>query len=396
MAPRRRKSKAATTEISALDSYLLMLILLRLPVKLLHRLKCVSKRWNILITSAFPPQRLGTNSGFLGFDHRGGFGGYFPRSHDQLLLPPRSASLEHAVRFQDPDFPKRLTSLRPTTRPLVPMPEDPHGTNSNFIALEFDPTMSLRYKIIRSLHTCCNPSERVVASTQVQQQLVRMPFLELEIFSSETQKWVRKNVLHGPHGTCLPGHVLLLNGSMYKLVHPNYVVGFAFDDDDRRRNLVPLDVNKQTSVSVLPVDDNFSGTGCLSTWGGWLHYTSCDGVLVKIWRVSDFGNSAWEVIHVNSMAIMRGIVCRDITRTVIGGDVVFSLAGYSPDFKLLFLDKEGRVMGYDYPTRTMHKLSNLMPWTREHKGYKLQPFWPSLFNPRKIPEALAYTPYVIY
>ncbi|XP_068645303.1 F-box protein At5g18160-like [Aristolochia californica] len=392
MAPRRkRKGKAGLTEISALDDYLLMLILSRLPMKLLHRSKCVSKLWNTLISTAFPPQKLGGNSGFLAFDPRWACG-YVPRFHH--LFPQR---IDYAVRFDmslnflptPPDY-KILTAqnglllcvgahdlwlnfyvYNPLTKKsyTVPMPEDFHGTNSNFIALDFDPTISLRYKIIRSLRTCCVQPENAF----------RPPlYLELEIFSSETQKWEKRNVFHGPYGACLPGHVVLLNSIMYKLVHPKYVVGFGFEEQ-----------NTRTLQSNLPDGANFPGTGCLTNWGGRLHYTSWDNVFLTIWRVRDFSNSVWEMIHVNSFASMRGIVYRDCSR-IVSGDALLPLAGHAPDSKLLFLDNDGVVLGYDFPSRSMERLSALLPWNPVYKDCKLLPFRPCLFNPGRIPSVIIH------
>ncbi|XP_068639288.1 F-box protein At5g49610-like [Aristolochia californica] len=387
--PKKRKGKAAPTGISALDNYLLMIILSRLPMKFLHRAKCVSKQWNTSISAAFPPEKLGSNLGFLAFDPRGRCE-YVPR-YDHLFREGDDdvAGFDTSLKFLPihPDY-KIVTAqnglllcveahdlwlnfsvCNPLTKKAyaVPMPEAAHGTISNFIALDFDPTISRQFKIVRSLRTCC---------VQPKNSFHPPSYMVFEVFSSETQKWKKKNVFHGPYGACLPGHVVLLKGIMYKLVHSNYVVGFGFQEQHTR-----------TLTSNLPVDANFSGSGCLTNWGDRLHYTSWDDGFLKIWRVKHFSSSVWELIHVNSLAIMRGIVYRDVSRTV-SSDALFPLAGYAPDYKLLFLHKDGRVLGYNFQRRSMETLSALQQWNPAYKDYKLLAFWPCLFNPGRIPSAI--------
>lgn len=110
----------------------------------------------------------------------------------------------------------------------------------------------------------------------------------LEVFSSETGKWVATNVGWESRVRLVEGMgSVFLDGYVHLLTHEKKVL--AVEPEGQAGVLIPL-----------PGSNWFGLVGCLGQSQGCLHYAvqeDCSGVLMQVWILKDFDKGEWMLKH---------------------------------------------------------------------------------------------------
>ncbi|XP_059663954.1 uncharacterized protein LOC132309684 [Cornus florida] len=163
----------------------------------------------------------------------------------------------------------------PATKQCVAIPTNPTHLEPMFAALAFNPTESLNYKIVRFAQTALSAS-------------ISNP-LKLDIFSSDTGKWVTHVVPLDPavYGLKWIKHCVYFNGVLYMLSWASYLIAF--------------DINIKTGGNIsgraieLPEKGRFDYRGSIGISKDCFYYSNHDGSEWCIWSL-DHGEK-WNLRH---------------------------------------------------------------------------------------------------
>ncbi|KAI5567579.1 hypothetical protein BDE02_13G100200 [Populus trichocarpa] len=291
-------------------------ILCRLPIKVMMRLKVVSKAWHRLISNVCAPlfsaAAAAHPSGFLflcSFQIIGGLGYFaayasYPDVHDCVgqtdgfvdsyacMLPFMLSSYHYfdccnglllfVRREQREDLPHYYFVCNTTTRQCVAIPNPRPRTAPFAAAIAYDPAKSPHYKVVRFIYL---------------EEKTSCP-VKLDIFSSDTGKWVRRGVMLS---TELPlaaadadkygciRRSIYLDGMIYKL---SFVVNY----------LIRFDLNAPSDVAIeLPHKNAADRHGFIGMSRGSLYYSNQDesGLMISIWLLEDRckRDPFWKLTH---------------------------------------------------------------------------------------------------
>ncbi|KAK3122224.1 hypothetical protein QOZ80_8BG0666770 [Eleusine coracana subsp. coracana] len=267
-------------------------ILLRLPVKSAARSQCVSKHWRATISDDYVRRRLAPHLSLVYFPDAGkaasprfasasaasstglledrDLGDLFSfldgavacdASNGLLLL--RSASASAAGRFFVAD---------PVARRWAALPPPP--TDAMLSTLAFDPSSGP------------SPSYRVINFTGWRGRVG-----ELEVFSSETGKWARREADFGVMAGSLSGSMHLHAGAVYVL---------AFEPDC----IVRMDVSvagageEKVACETIELPEPTDGDGPVTHSGGLLHYVTSDRDRFNVWALDEAASDRqWKLKH---------------------------------------------------------------------------------------------------
>lgn len=235
---------------SKLPDDLTVQILCHLPEKPLIQFKCVSKAWYFLISNVCVP-RISASMPLSGFlfrwttlskfeymmdyaplDDNGGEG--FVESYSTLLPFPHTGEdvldccngLLLAVNSSS--VPLQYYVCNPATKQCVPIPVSPTHLDYMCTALAFNPLESTNYKIVRLARSAA------IAS------VTHPP--ELDIFSSDTGKWVKHLVPLDPelYGFKWVNHSVYIDGVLYMLSRAMYLLCFDLKADNLNSQAIKL------------------------------------------------------------------------------------------------------------------------------------------------------------
>ncbi|XP_068645309.1 putative F-box/kelch-repeat protein At4g22430 [Aristolochia californica] len=403
MSMSKKQVLISRTEISDLNDDLLKAILFRLPLKSLHISKCVSKKWNDVSSKAPLRKPIGTPAGLFYCDLDGQGWGYtssiageeyeddpmanfdpslsFLPCHPQQLLISACNGL--LLCLENGDHWLNFLVCNPVTKTWasVPMPESVGGAITHFAALDYDPNVSPHFRIIRFMHRCEGGlvnSEVLHINHFFGEQLIRDPWhfnppkeMDIEVFSSETGRWVKSTILHGARVSCSWLQSLTLNGVLYKLANPRYLLRY-----DLKENGVPL------AEIQLPDDAGCATYGCLGLSEGSLHFAHCDVFALKIWQLRNSnGGGVWHLKHAIPYDNLRELAVLDLGSE--WGKISHRPAGFLSDYEIAFLEGNG-VVAYDYKLFRIRRLSSLKPYSVTTGQFKNFTFSPCLHDPARV------------
>ncbi|XP_068645388.1 F-box protein At5g07610-like [Aristolochia californica] len=279
-------------------------ILSTLQLEVLIKCKCVSKRWKDLVTKIIQEREEKTKGVILlnydQFDFRG------------MYLPRYSYASPHADVYNldlSLDYlPCRHFTLRdccngnllcvnpvgnyyicnPVTRKWVVLPDSPPMHPDQHDVLAFDPS-SPHYKVLRWFR----PSLR------------RQQYAELDLYSSRTRTWSRRQIPHLPRNITYPRAVFsissaFIKGVVFRLADPNVVVALDVSD-----HIIP-----PAQVIKLPYQDSDKPTHrCLGKWGDLLCYMDYNRTRIMIW-VLDLPRRKWVLKQVISVQRLLNLIPR--------------------------------------------------------------------------------------
>ncbi|XP_068640827.1 putative F-box protein At1g46984 [Aristolochia californica] len=381
----KRKAIVKPTDISSLNDDLLLEILSRLPLKPLHTSKCVSKRWYGLIATRPFNKPLGITTGLFIYDHTGQWG-YSSNAPGDESEEELQKALDINLSFL-PFFPNVMVMggskglllcvhgrdhwlnfyvCNPLTRKWlkVPMPNNVNGGIKHSVTLDFEPRVSPHFKIIRYLHKCTNDPMRYGLPSSC---------MELEVFSSQTGKWVKNRVLHGPRASCSLSQEISLNGVVYKLVNPLYIIGYHF-----RGNSIRVEEIR------LPAAVTRASYGCIGEYGGCLYYSYWNHQVSIVWVLRDSHTSRWELKHKICYRNFSRIADRDL-----GSDhwktVMFHPTAFLSNVEIVFLEETGGAVVYNYDEIRFRRMEITKPYSvSEEARFKVFSFTPCLVDPSRL------------
>ncbi|XP_077252040.1 F-box protein At5g07610-like [Tasmannia lanceolata] len=331
---------------------MLIKILARLPAKSLHRFKCVSKEWRNLICKgtlyrkilpplmsglfypSFEPSRYVFVSNLKGAN--GGDTDMIPLSflpcHQNIRIANCCNGLllcwmVESDRYQNQKK-IRYIVCNPTTRKWVSLPKV-HRIGY-VMGLVYNPRISDQFKVVCFMDRICRDATS----------------LELEIFSSETGKWVESRVFLGSEG-CLDGLAAVFSdGALHVLLYPHHVLKFDI---------------KEESCRLIELPERLNGIviGCLGVSCGCLHFAYLDTPEMKIWTLRDCRGSEWELKHgIRFSALLKQPSQPNLWR--------FNLLAFHPDLDVVFLASQGEILSYHLNSSKLEKLNlDLSPSFRD-------------------------------
>ncbi|XP_068640934.1 F-box protein At3g26010-like isoform X1 [Aristolochia californica] len=399
----KKQAIISPTGISQLNNDSLKAILFKLPLKSLHRSKCVSKNWNAVGSEAPVRKPIGITAGLFYSDVKGKVWGYASSIAGEEYEEDPMANFDPTLSFL-PCHPHQLIIgacnglvlclengnhwlnfyvCNPLTKSwaAVPMPESVGGSITYFAAIVFDPSVSPHFKIIRFMHRC----EGDLANGEVLQinhylgeQLLRDPWyfnppkeMDIEVFSSETGRWVKSTILHGARVSCSWLPSLTIDKVLFKLANPRHLLRFDLTD-----NCTPL------PEILLPEDAGCASYGCLGVSEGFLLFAHCDVLALRIWQLrltNDVGE--WDLKHDIPYENLRQLALQDLGSEL--GKISHRPAGFLSDSEIVFLEGT-RVVAYDYNLVRIRRLAGLKPYNVTTGQFKNFVFSPSLHDPLKI------------
>ncbi|KAJ4964671.1 hypothetical protein NE237_016520 [Protea cynaroides] len=350
---KKQESMRISTEGSdlllALGDELATDILIRLPLKTLFRSKCVSIRWNRLISDPlFAGMYVNRQGGgshthtttptsfFHQLDYFASDSGYLPREDKRLhflrlhnnakeenddnhvVVQHRVRSLGHNVFIVDSDkglllFVRAGNQCR---NYLV----------SNLIdKLWIDLPEPKRWYPYESAKLVCKYDDKP-SLTQIKFEVIlfsryqNVSSLSLEIFSSETGNW-RMIVLHNypSYFRTLHCHTMFNRAAYWLEVHADTARIAAFDFNRLKKSSMPSHSIPHNDLAIMPEDcvkfiplpasSDLPSNGFLGFSGGLLHYAESNLTNLHIWALSSGGLSessevAWSLKHSASLQSM--------------------------------------------------------------------------------------------
>ncbi|CAK7356313.1 unnamed protein product [Dovyalis caffra] len=351
-------------------------ILSRLPAKTVMRMKLVSKAWHHLISNvcalrlsaaaaAHPP-------GFLFLCSVSKFlrpseydiAGYacYPDGHDcsansdgfvdaYSSLLPFKLSTDHYfdccnglllfTRREIQENSLYYYVCNPTTKQCVAIPNPRPRTYPFSASLAFDPAKSPHYKVVRFLYP-----EEIVSSP-----------VKLDIFSSDTGKWVRRSAMLSiqlpppPAGwnSCIRRSIYL-DGRIYKLSVVNYLLRF--------------DLNAHSDVAIeLPHKKVTRCYGFIGTSRGSLYYSNHDEsrLMISFWLLEDRcqGDPFWTLRHRVSMDYLTSKYPE-----VHNSSFHFDAYAIHPAADIVFLGIHNMVLSYDLKTNKFEEVFKMNKQTK--------------------------------
>ncbi|XP_077252446.1 F-box protein At5g07610-like [Tasmannia lanceolata] len=319
---------------------MLMQILARLPAKSLHRFKCVSKEWYNLISMGalsrkiLPPLMSGLfyqglyPSGYAFVSNsKVDSGGDMDMSlsflpcHQKLSIVNCCNGLLLCQMEGYEEFHHYIVS-NPTTRKWVSLPEV--HKNSCVDGLVYDPCISDQFKVVRFL--CC---------------IRENSSIKLQIFSSETGKWVESTMFSGSKVSFLfEGQCVFSNGALHVLFYPNYVLKF--------------DIKEERCVLIeLPEQENrLFHIGYLGESGGCLHYAEIINSVLEIWSLRDCRRCKWVLKHSIGLEDLVEQLPRPRSWR-------FSFLAFHPDLEVVFLKTDDKICYYHLNTSKLEKFGTI-------------------------------------
>lgn len=178
----------------------------------------------------------------------------------------------------------------------------------------------------------------------------------LEVFSSETGKWVATNVGWESRVRLVEGMgSVFLDGYVHLLTHEKKVL--AVEPEGQAGVLIPL-----------PGSNWFGLVGCLGQSQGCLHYAvqeDCSGVLMQVWILKDFDKGEWMLKHRFEIEVVPQ------TRLLFyyAGNAfcseIFYVVVFHPERDIVFLPVEGyKLLSYNLINAEVKEICKLEPETR--------------------------------
>ncbi|KAG9457208.1 hypothetical protein H6P81_001716 [Aristolochia fimbriata] len=290
--------------IPSIQSYLgddlCMEIFSRLPLKALHRQKCVCKSWNRLISSeefqkrvvmplgVFYPYQPNTfrpeSYRYVSLaDENHGDGGirhiclsFVPRSPMEMVDSCNGLVVVLWMDSFEGAFAVEYFVCNPLTKRWVALPKPQRWNLQDALKLVYDPAVSPEFQIVHLLL----PDSWETAAVKV------------EIFSSVAGNWVES--AHPcspvPDGRVLPRHEPnFVDGIVYLLNLPSFIVSFNYRDGGC--HLIKLPEVRHYSF-LRPARD------CM-------YYVSYDNTQIRIWTVEDTSAREWTLKYTISTATFQ-------------------------------------------------------------------------------------------
>ncbi|KAG9443117.1 hypothetical protein H6P81_018971 [Aristolochia fimbriata] len=386
MIPSKRQAVLVNkpTDISSLNDDLMVEILGRLSLKPLYISKCVSKRWYGLIATSPLGKPTGKSAGLFVYDQTGKWGYSSVAPTDQFEEDLKKA-LDVNLRFL-PFSPNVMVMggskglllcvhgrdhwlnfyvCNPLTKKWleVPMPNNVNGGLKHSVTLDFEPKVSPHFKIIRYLHKCSTDPRRYGRPVYS---------MELEVFSSQTGRWIKNRVLHGPRATCSISQEISLNGSVYKLVNPLYIIAYHFRGNSIRVEEIQL-----------PTAVTRASYGCIGEHGGRLYYSYWDHTVSIIWVLLDVRTRLWHMQHVMSFKSFSAVADRDLGKDK-WKTVMFHPVAFLSDNEIVFLEESGGAVVYNCEEVRFRRMRIAMPYNVTETRFKVFSFTPCLVDPAKL------------
>ncbi|KAI8532455.1 hypothetical protein RHMOL_Rhmol11G0215400 [Rhododendron molle] len=277
---------------SKLPDDLTVQILCHLPEKPLIQFKCVSKAWYFLISNVCVPRVFAFMplSGFLfrwmapdykytmdyaPLDDNGGEG--FVESYSMLLPFPHTGKdvLDCCngllLVVNRSSVPVEYYVCNPATKQCVPIPVSPMHLKFMYAKLAFNPLKSTNYKIVHLARSAA------IAS------VTHPP--ELDVFSSDTGKWVKHLVLLEPelYGFKWIAHSVYLDGVLYLLSCAMYLLFFNLKADNLNAQAIKLP--EIVRPGKFPVDRTTILRGFLGASKEFLYYANHIESAVLVWSL---------------------------------------------------------------------------------------------------------------
>ncbi|XP_077209864.1 F-box protein At5g49610-like isoform X2 [Tasmannia lanceolata] len=324
----------------SLGEDMLMGILARLPAKSLHRFKCVSTEWQNLISTGSLSRKIlpPLMSGLF----------YQSKEHSGQAFMPNSmvangVDMDMSLNFLPCHHKLRVANCcnglllcwvkgkhwdqrsyflhyivcNPTTKKWVTLPEV-YKIDCP-VGLVYDPQISDQFKVARFLH--CRPNDL---------------FIKLQIYSSETGKWVEaKVVLAFKVHFSEDRQVVYSNGALHVLCNPHHVLKFDAKEESCELIELPRDV-----------------IGHLGESDGCLHYVNLDTFIIEIWKLNDCASREW-VLEVK-------IRMQDLIQQLPQphSDMFYFLA-FHPDLEVIFLEMKGTIYSYHLNSSNLKKFGTV-------------------------------------
>ncbi|KAJ3678019.1 hypothetical protein LUZ60_001822 [Juncus effusus] len=324
---------------------LLVEILVRLPLKSLSRFKCVSKSWHRLISDNYLQKRLPLIST-----------GVFFRSEADQFKEPKYAYTSQNGTIQDFKlnfFPFHEEStivdgcnglllyytsvlrtyyvVNTTTKRWVSLPIFHKRTQLSLLA--FDPYSSSQYKVV-----CFTKFRKNSA--------------EVEIYSSETNKWDQHEIRFGVETDAMSATMHYFNGILYVLAYPNFVASINFT---------------KISCDLIQLPEPMNRDGKIGHSQGNLYYAHIDGDKIKIWMLKDLKSSKeWKLKH--------EINLREMTTERNDGreQNQINLLAFHPEKDLVYLWVPGKMICYNLSET---KLEGVWEFGKEREKAFLIQIW---------------------
>ncbi|XP_020596251.1 F-box protein At2g23160-like [Phalaenopsis equestris] len=303
---------------------LLIEILTKLPLKCIYRYKCVSRSWRLLIADRYVAKRLPLIlSGVFyrcgageskpepryGCNSNGSFQetdfSYLPFNHNSSII-----DCSNGLLLFYRSIPSAFHVCNPTTKTWVALPK-PRGKNQLSI-LAFDPYKSLYFKVV------CFSGWLAQGG-------------QLEIFSSETGKWVRHSLHWGVDTNKLSASMHYFDGVLYVLAHPGHVACIDLE---------------RMCCRVIELPEDIEHDVCLGNSGGFLHCAMYDANELRIWVLKGLKWALKNRVSVSEILKLDG-ECRDMVPTGFRDHGQFNFMAFHPKEEVVYLWVMGKLVSYD-------------------------------------------------
>ncbi|XP_077252506.1 F-box protein At5g49610-like [Tasmannia lanceolata] len=366
---------------SSFGDDMLMEIFSRLPAKSLFRFKCVSKAWcNLISNDSFQKRLLLTMSGLCFrtrviiypnpmiqqkepiFSHG--------KARDGSILKLSLSFLPFHPNFRIIDCcnglilcicggPKGVTYYicNPVTKEWVALPKPHKRLFLDRASLAYDPSVSPHYKVV-----CLT----VPINLQVNN------YISLEIFYSDSGKWVESNMLCDPITERLQSQgAVFLNGILHMVAmdFPNHHnIGINLKEENCRR-------------IECPESERYGGL--LGKCKGRLQYAIYDYSGLRIWTLKDCYSNEWVLKHETSIqTLVEKLSLLPICHPSCYRGYSFHLLAFHPDFELLFLGTSCQTYSYNLDSTSLEEIYSV-GCEGDYKSCRVFPFTPCLNSLKK-------------
>ncbi|KAL5813389.1 hypothetical protein ACOSQ4_024030 [Xanthoceras sorbifolium] len=336
-------------------------ILCRLPIKSLIMFKCVSRSWNSLISNVCIPRISRMPLPLSGF-----FCKFSPResrmeyvSYSDEVITDNNVNCDSFVESYSSLLPSKyspyhlvdccngiilLVSIsvcryylcNPAIKQCVAIPKAHAHTDVKHAVLAFNPHESSHYKVI-----CLHYTDSCCASNPP----------ELDIFSSETRKWIRYAVPVEPpvvYGVAWIKRNVYLDGMLYKLTESKHLLVF--------------DLKSLTARAIeLPDKDEPDANGFIGVSKGVFHYANNDGSSFMFWQL-DYHSKAGCFWILKYSICIHGLIDRhpNAERLYEFSNLVMCKPyAIHPNLDIVFLGIPRMIFSYDLKTNKLELI-----WTR--------------------------------
>ncbi|CAN6289040.1 unnamed protein product [Urochloa humidicola] len=178
----------------------------------------------------------------------------------------------------------------------------------------------------------------------------------LEVFSSETGKWVESHVFRESRVRLVEGMgSVFISGFVNLLTHERKVL--AVDPEGQACHLISL-----------PVCSWFGLVGCLGQSQGFLQYAvqeDCTCTMMRIWTLKDFKKGEWILKHRFEIEVApQTKILFDYAGNALCSEI-FYIVVFHPERDLVFLPVEGyKLLSYNLINTEVKEICRLEPETR--------------------------------